>query len=204
MKYSAEREFYYEIARISIAAKLTDCAPEIFFLTDDYMVLKDGGPTVQHWLLSDRPEAEKLHILHAAGRALGQLHQAGLWHGRPALRDIVWDGERIRLLDWENRTYFHDLRQRQAMDVILLLQGMYRESWMKETFVEAAWQGYLEAGGLPVWRKRAAFWRSTVSSVNSARQCIFSFQRCGSRGKGLPVVRREKEAFRREKKDLEK
>ena len=86
VKFSAEREFYYEIARISIAEKLTDCAPEIFFLTDDYMVLKDGGPTVQHWLLSDRLEEEKLHILHAAGRALGQLHQAGLWHGRPALR----------------------------------------------------------------------------------------------------------------------
>lgn len=205
VKYSAEREFYYEIARISIAAKLTDCAPEIFFLTDDYMVLKDGGPTVQHWLLSDRPEAEKLHILHAAGRALGQLHQAGLWHGRPALRDIVWDGERIRFLDWENRTYFHDLRQRQAMDVILLLQGMYRESWMKETFVEAAWQGYLEAGGLPVLEEAGRFLEKhgVVREFCSAVH-LFHFKDAEAVEKVCRWFAGKKEVFRREKKDLEK
>lgn len=81
VKYSAEREFYYEIARISIAAKLTDCAPEIFFLTDDYMVLKDGGPTVQHWLLSDRPEEEKLR---QGGRSDSSIRRVSGTGGRPS------------------------------------------------------------------------------------------------------------------------
>ena len=83
------------------------------------------------------------------------------------------------------------------MDVILLLQGMYRESWMKETFVEAAWQGYLEAGGLPVLEEAGRFLEKhgVVREFCSAVH-LFHFNCRWFAGK--------KEAFWREKKDLEK
>lgn len=43
VKYSVEREFYYEVARISIARSCADCAPDMVLLTDRYFVLRDGG-----------------------------------------------------------------------------------------------------------------------------------------------------------------
>ena len=60
VKYSVEKEFYYEIARMTIAGRNNpDLVPEIEVLTPNYMVTKDGGPTVKNWLDSDKSEAEK-------------------------------------------------------------------------------------------------------------------------------------------------
>lgn len=158
-KYSVEKEFYYEVARISIAAQMTDCAPDMVLLQDSCFVLRNGGRTVQEWLMSEVPEQEKRNIAREAGRTLCRLHQAGLYHGRPALRDMVWNGRRLTLLDWENRTYFRDLPHRQMTDAVLLLQGMYREPWMKEAYVRAAWDGYREAGGAALLLRTVRFLR---------------------------------------------
>lgn len=136
-KYSVEKEFYYEVARISIAAQMTDCAPDMVLLHDSCFVLRDGGRTVQEWLMSEVPEQEKRNIAREAGRTLCRLHQAGLYHGRPALRDMVWNGRRLTLL----------------------LQGMYREPWMKEAYVQAAWDGYREAGGAALLLRTVRFLR---------------------------------------------
>lgn len=159
VKYSVEREFYYEVARISIARSCADCAPDMVLLTDRYFVLRDGGKTVHDWLLSDRTDEEKRRVMAEAGRALCRLHRAGLYHGRPALRDMTWDGVRMTFLDWENRTYFHDLPHRQMTDAVLFIQGMFRESWMKEEWVQAAWDGYASEGGAALLRDAAAFLR---------------------------------------------
>lgn len=102
VKYSVEKEFYYEIARMTIAGRNNpDLVPEIEVLTPDYMVTKDGGPTVKNWLDSDKSEAEKELILEEAGAALAALHKNGIVHGRPALRDITWNDGVIHFLDWK-------------------------------------------------------------------------------------------------------
>lgn len=149
-KYSVEKEFYYEVAHITVAARAVDSAPEIVALTDRYMVLRDSGSNVKDWLTSGIGEKEKCHILQKAGEALARLHEAGLYHGRPALRDTTWNGKRIVFLDWENKTLYRDLPHRQIMDVILFFQGMYREPWMNGRYAEAAWTGYESAGGREV------------------------------------------------------
>lgn len=61
VKYSVEKEFYYEIARMTIAGRNNpDLVPEIEVLTPDYMVTKDGGPTVKNWLDSDKSEKRRV------------------------------------------------------------------------------------------------------------------------------------------------
>lgn len=90
VKYSVEKEFYYEIARRTIAKNACpDLVPDMPVLTPDYMVIEDGGMTVKSWLDQDIPEEEKREILRRAGTALCRLHRAGIVHGRPALRDIT-------------------------------------------------------------------------------------------------------------------
>lgn len=160
VKYSVEKEFYYEIAHISIAASAVDSVPDVVLLTDTYMVMRDGGRNIKDQLASDMPEEKKLTMLCAAGEALAKLHHAELYHGRPAMRDMTWDGSRVRFLDWENRTYFTDLPRRQIMDVLLFFQGMYREHWMTETYVAAAWEGYEKNGGAALLANAADFLRA--------------------------------------------
>lgn len=48
VKYSVEKEFYYEIARMTIAGRFhPELVPHMVCLTPDYMVTLDGGPTLK-------------------------------------------------------------------------------------------------------------------------------------------------------------
>jgi tRNA A-37 threonylcarbamoyl transferase component Bud32 len=149
VKFSPEKEFFYEIARLSIAASLVPAhAPRVVLLTPDYMVMEDSGRTVKKFLDSDASEEEKEQILFKAGKALAELHEAGIIHGRPALRDMtVKDGD-IVFLDWENRFYSKKKEEQRAIDFLLLLQGIYRERYSEEKErVAAAERGYLSVAG---------------------------------------------------------
>lgn len=84
VKYSVEKEFYYEIARMTIAGEShPELVPNIQVLTPDYMVTLDGGPTLKNILGSKRREEEKKDILGETGAALAALHHDGVIHGRP-------------------------------------------------------------------------------------------------------------------------
>lgn len=51
MKQSPETEFLFEVARITIAAKAhPELVPQIEVLTSEYMVTRDGGPTIEDWM----------------------------------------------------------------------------------------------------------------------------------------------------------
>ncbi|MEZ5798606.1 MAG: hypothetical protein R3D63_14680 [Paracoccaceae bacterium] len=67
---------------------------------DDWFVMQDAGPILPQ-VVADAPEDEALRAFAVAGRALGRLHWAGLVHGRPAVRDICWDGQEARFIDLE-------------------------------------------------------------------------------------------------------
>ncbi len=149
VKYSVEKEFYYEIARMTIAARNTpELVAPIEVLTPEYMVTRDGGPTLKNWLDSEMTEEEKLALLAKAGAALASLHRAGIVHGRPALRDICWQKGKFSFLDWENRLYSKDPAEQKAIDFLLLLQGIGRENYKEEAArMEAMDRGYRENGG---------------------------------------------------------
>lgn len=51
VKQPSETEFLFEVARIAIAAKACPgLVPQIEVLTSEYMVTRDGGPTIEDWM----------------------------------------------------------------------------------------------------------------------------------------------------------
>ena len=149
VKYSVEKEFYYEIARMTIAARnVPDLVAPIEVLTPTYMVTADGGDNLTHWLESDIPEEEKIALLEKAGAALSSLHGAGIVHGRPALRDICFKEGKITFLDWENRLYSQDIEEQKAIDFLIFLQGLARENFAEgKSRLAAMDRGYRNHGG---------------------------------------------------------
>ena len=149
VKYSVEKEFYYEIARMTIAGRFhSELVPDVVLLTPDYMVTLDGEPTLKNILGSKRREEEKEAILEKTGAALAALHHDHIIHGRPALRDITYRDGRLTFLDWENRLYSRNRETLKAIDFLLLLQGICRENYREEkSRVAAVRRGYEENGG---------------------------------------------------------
>ncbi len=77
--------------------------PEIVLSGEDFFVLRDGGRSIGSQLNDDKvAQALKDQMLDDGARALAQLHRQGLVHGRPALRDMLWDNGRVSFIDFES------------------------------------------------------------------------------------------------------
>lgn len=156
IKYSAEKEFLYEVARITIAARVhPELVPHIEILTPDYIVIADSGPDLCYWMETpDLEKDEKLRILELTGAGLATLHKSDIIHGRPALRDITCKNENITFLDWQSRLYFKDISKQKIQDVLMLLHGLYRENYEEETLYAAALEkGYKHIAGEKTWKE---------------------------------------------------
>lgn len=94
----------------------------------DWVLMPDAGPVLPV-VVGDpgRGEAEKLRAFAAAGRALGRLHWAGMAHGRPAVRDVCWDGAEARFIDLERFRRAKRAGVWQAADVVMFAQTAFTQ-----------------------------------------------------------------------------
>lgn len=92
----------------------------------DWLLTGDCGPTAEALLRAETlPAVSVARLMAAVGSALGALHQAGVAHGRPVLRDVCWDGRRALFIDLER---YRDGRAgpwRQALDMAILVQSWF-------------------------------------------------------------------------------
>lgn len=143
-KQSVDEAFFCEVYKIMTVNQYFPLAPEIVLLDQDYFVMKSDGASLQA-VAKEAPWQEcRLDAFRKAGEGLARLHEAGLHHGRPALRDIAYNKEtgRITFLDWENEKRFIKEDPR-VIDFVLFIHGMFREKWHGGELLETAMKGYL-------------------------------------------------------------
>jgi tRNA A-37 threonylcarbamoyl transferase component Bud32 len=145
-KQNVNAAFWCEVYKILTVNQYFPLAPEIVLLDDGYFVMKAVGKTLQG-VAKEAPWVDcREHAFHLAGEALARLHDCGLHHGRPALRDIAYDKERdvITFLDWENEKRFIEADPR-AIDLVLFIHSCFRERWSHTNpeLLEQAMAGYL-------------------------------------------------------------
>lgn len=110
---------------------------------EDWLVLPDAGPVLA--AIPGDPaltDADKRNAFEAAGRALARLHWAGMSHGRPAVRDICWDGREARFIDLERFRQGRRAGWRQAADVAILTQTAYAQWPDDPRWIDAALETY--------------------------------------------------------------
>lgn len=113
----------------------------------DWVLMPDAGPVLPE-VVGDPGlgEAEKLRAFAEAGRALGRLHWAGMVHGRPAVRDVCWDGREARFIDLERFRRAGRAGFWQAADVVMFAQTAFT-LWPEDTrWLDAALAAYAVSG----------------------------------------------------------
>ena len=101
--------------------------PKLCGFGDDYLVLEDAGLTLNIWLNDETLSwAEKSHILHSAIETLINLHQQGIIHGRPAIRDIAWKEGKITFMDFESHSKSHNEHWLITRDMLAFLDSLCR------------------------------------------------------------------------------
>jgi hypothetical protein len=112
----------------------------------DYFVTPDLGVTLCS-LMSDTGASDaRSAAFRAAGRALAALHAQGFSHGRPALRDLCWDGADVRFIDMEKFSPRRYRPRHFAADMLVFVHSVFAAGG-GEADLDRAIQSYRAAGG---------------------------------------------------------
>ena len=127
---------------------------------DDFIAVKDAGKPLKTLLrLKQHPKSVRITMIADAARALAQLHLAGVSHGRPNLKDILWQDGVVRFIDFERASPKRNTPKGHAEDVILFFFSAIAEIEGYHTEIDAAQKAYIAAGG-------AAFWGIAVKRMS--------------------------------------
>jgi tRNA A-37 threonylcarbamoyl transferase component Bud32 len=135
--FAAEREGLRKLAEAGLPVA------EVAAEGPDWVLMPDAGPVLPAVVADPkRDEREKLAAFAQAGRALGRLHWAALVHGRPAVRDICWDGKEARFIDLERFRQGARGGLRQAADIVMFAQTAYTQWPDDPRWLDAALDAY--------------------------------------------------------------
>ena len=135
--FAAEREGLRVLAEAGLPVA------EVAAEGPDWVLMPDAGPVLSAVVAEPRrSDDEKRAAFAAAGRALGRLHWAGLVHGRPAVRDVCWDGTEARFIDLERFRKGARGGLAQAADIVMFAQTAYTQWPEDPRWLEAALQAY--------------------------------------------------------------
>lgn len=99
-------------------------AAQLLEVGADHFVTADAGLPLRTWLRNETSPARRLDAVMLAARALGQLHRQGFCHGRPFLKDIVYDGLQVTFIDLEeDPTEVMPLVTAQVRDLMLFVMS---------------------------------------------------------------------------------
>ncbi len=88
----------------------------------DWFVTPDLGPTLRR--LMWHPASDLTAIFAAAGAALARLHLASYRHGRPAIRDLCWNGEAVHFIDLERFSPVKSDPRGLALDLLTFVHSL--------------------------------------------------------------------------------
>lgn len=88
----------------------------------DWFVTPDLGPTLRDLMWNDPGDLTPQFA--AAGTALARLHLASYRHGRPAIRDLCWNGSAIHFIDLERFSAVKSDPRGLALDLLVFAHSL--------------------------------------------------------------------------------
>ncbi|WP_417761139.1 lipopolysaccharide kinase InaA family protein [Shewanella sp.] len=158
LKAHPESAFEQEKHYLQCLAKHHAPVPQIVFEQQGCLVLEDVGPTLKQWIArQDISIAMRRQILLDSAEALANLHQLGLAHGRPALRDISWQHGQIKFIDFEATATGKGLPYQHMRDLLVYMHSLYRYLGPKNALIAEVIAKYRQCGGEHIWQQCRTF-----------------------------------------------
>lgn len=163
--------------------------PEIVAEGDDFIVTDDRGSTLSTLLLEQAEnQVTRLKAFEAAGAELAKMHTKGLSHGRPAIKDMCWDGAGISFLDFERFSPARNTERGHMQDLIIFIHSIYAFVPNNILEAQAAAKGYRAHDQIGNW-DRAAKWCRKMRWLDLATKPLQWGSRVGTREfKAVPLT----------------
>ena len=126
--------------------------PKVLLRHENYLVLQDCGEPLSSLLNQDEISIEeKIVICQKLSEGLAQLHNKGLYHSRPALRDITYKEDKIYFMDFEENLE-NTLSTEEAItrDGFIFVHALFRKLHSSE-LISIALESYHRALRPDLW-----------------------------------------------------
>lgn len=121
--FEAEKSAYKRLGNLGLPV------PKLLEDGDDHFVTADSGTILvnilRHNVASDKSFQKAIAV---AAEMLARFHELGYSHGRPALKDICWDGQNITFIDLERISPSRDNLKGHGLDVLVFFFSMIAET----------------------------------------------------------------------------
>lgn len=132
--------------------------PELMCLGEDFLVLKDAGQAISYWIsCRDITSEKKSMILVEGAKALVELHKKNLVHGRPALRDMIWNDGQVLFIDFESRSSKKDIVWQKVRDTLIFIHSLGRSEHISDEQMRLTIDIYQQLCEPGVWQRTQAF-----------------------------------------------
>ncbi|AWX13263.1 kinase [Mergibacter septicus] len=154
LKFNPQKALQRELSALQYLNQRQAPIAKVVAYGEDYFVTEDVGTGVDDWLKKPISAAQKQRILCDSAKALAQLHQQQLTHGRPALRDITWQAEKVYFIDFETVCLKSNsptqLNKRKIRDILVFIHSLFLKQ-LDLTIIQQTVQAYCQAGGMDNW-----------------------------------------------------
>ncbi|RUS58659.1 serine/threonine protein phosphatase [Pseudorhodobacter sp. E13] len=123
-KGSGAKGFAREWEGLRLLGEVGLPAAPILAAGPDWFVTPDLGPTLRSLLWDGDAGRDLAPIFAAAGGALARLHLASYRHGRPAIRDLCWDGHAVHFIDLERFSPVKSDPRGLALDLMVFVHSL--------------------------------------------------------------------------------
>ena len=145
-----------EVLAIKAVGRRGVRVPSVVHQTDTYIVVTDLGETLQRHLENAHTE-ERMRCAQMAGDVLRELHRQCGWHGNAALRNLMFCGGRIGMIDFENAAHrWLSLTGRQAFDAWQVIHSLAQFD-EREALISAFLERYRPERRVLTWLRRMAW-----------------------------------------------
>lgn len=133
-----------EAERLRLFATKGLPVPEVLASTSSYLITSDVGLNLQQLAEQITTREERSALFEKAMHSLANLHQANLCHGRPSLRDMTLQNDKVFLIDLEeNPLAVMSLAQAQARDLWLFFCSVARHCKNDYSVLDRLFQIYM-------------------------------------------------------------
>lgn len=123
--------FQRELKKLQFLMEKKAPIPKLVFWGKDFFVLEDGGEAASHLIGNNSYSIDDVNrMLVDIVDAILSLHKQELIHGRPAIRDIIWNNGKVLFIDFESQNLKQDIFYQKRRDIFIFLYTLGREKML--------------------------------------------------------------------------
>jgi 30S ribosomal protein S15 len=143
-KINPKKSLKNEINALGFLNSKNASTPKLIAYGDTFLIISDVGAAVNEIIEKERNDLQKINILKKCSEALANLHEINLIHGRPAIRDMAWDGKKISFLDFEAMKLKQDLQKQKVLDLLIFVYELFRCPDVKDAWIDEILENYYD------------------------------------------------------------